>query len=289
MPSESSGSDNSVSSLQRALRLLNLLGESGPSRVSDLARNLGFTQATTHRLLQQLTEGELVVQLPQDKRYALGLGLACLAARAADQAGSGGAGQEGLLALCRPALVRLGAALGESVFLLVRTGFDAVCLDRWDGPVPIRTLTGDVGGRVPLGVGQGAMAILAHLPETEREEVLRYNVPRLNGAGTLDGVFMRAEIQRTRQQGFSATHTGILEGMSGVGVPVFDAGGRAVAALSVGSLAGRMEGDRLPVVVDMLQREARLLAPRINPFDKGLRRPADAFRWPLSQPQGAHR
>jgi DNA-binding IclR family transcriptional regulator len=39
------------------------------------------------------------------------------------------------------------------VFLLVRSGFHAVCLDRADGPFPIRSFTGDIGGRIPLGLG----------------------------------------------------------------------------------------------------------------------------------------
>jgi len=274
----SSNADSSVSSLQRAILLLHALGEAGPSRVSELARKLGFTQATTHRLLQQLSDGGLVQQLAHDKRYALGMGLATLAARAAEHVGDDGHGQGGLRALCRPVLTRLGGLLGESLFLLVRAGFDAICLDRWEGPMPVRTFTGDIGGRVPLGVGQGAMAILAHLPEDEREEVLRFNVPRLVGMGSLDGVYLRAEITRTRNQGYSATHTGVLEGMAGVGVPIFDAAERVVAAFSVGTLAARLSGDRLPVVVELLQREARALAPQINPFDRSLRRPADALR-----------
>jgi DNA-binding IclR family transcriptional regulator len=275
-----SPSEGSVSSLQRAIQLLHALAEAGPSRVSDLARALGFTQATTHRLLQQLTDGGLVHQLAHDKRYALGLGLATLAARAAEHVGAEG----GLRAICRPVLTRLGAALGETVFLMVRSGFDAVCLDRWEGPWPIRTFTGDIGGRVPLGVGQGAMCILAHLPHEEREEVLRYNVPRVVGMGVVDGVYLRAEISRTRELGYSSTNTGVLDGMAGVGVPIFDAAGRVAAAFSVGTLAARLSGERLPVVVGLLQKEAQALASQINPFDRSLRRPAEALRMAGSTP-----
>lgn len=273
--------DGSVTSLQRAVQLLHALAETGPARVSDLARTLGFTQATTHRLLQQLTEGGLVQQFSQDKRYALGLGLATLAARAADQVGAEG----GLRAICRPVLTRLGAALGETVFLMVRSGFDAICLDRWEGPWPIRTFTGDIGGRVPLGLGQGAMCILAHLPPAECEEVLRYNVPRVVGMGVVDGVYLRAEITRTRELGYSSTHTGVLDGMAGVGVPIFDAAGRVAAAFSVGTLAARLCGERLPEVVTLLRNEARALAPQINPFDRSLRRPAEALRMVGSTPK----
>jgi DNA-binding IclR family transcriptional regulator len=258
----------SVSSLSRAVAVLRALG-AGPSRVSELGKALGYTQATTHRLLQQLVQEGLVEQSAHDKRYALSLGLFELAARAGERGG--------LRGQCRPALLRLGASLGDSVFLLVRAGFDAMCLDRWEGPFPVRTFTGDIGGRVPLGVGQGSMAILAHLPEAEREEVIRHNVPRLSGMGPFDGVYLRTEIGKTRQQGYASTNSGLIEGMAGVGVPVFDARGEVVAALSVGTLSSRLEGERLQVVVQLLQREAKALSALINPFDRSLRRPSDAL------------
>ena len=272
MDKKTSGDDGSVSSLHRAVRILKALAagdEAGGQRVSDLAKALGYTQATTHRLLQQLVDEGLVEQSASNKRYALGLDFFALAARAGDAGG--------LRERCRPALLRLGASLGDSVFLLVRAGFDALCLDRWEGPFPIRSFTGDIGGRVPLGVGQGSMAILAHLPEAERDEVMRHNVPRIRHLGALDEVYLRTEVARVRRQGYANTNSGLIEGMAGVAVPVFDAAGRVAAALSVGTLTARLEGERLPVVVDLLQREARALQAQINPFDRTLRRPAHAL------------
>ena len=85
--------------------------------------------------MQQLIAEGLVEQGEQTRLYRLSIDFFALAARAGDN----GAFRE----LCRPSLLRLGASLGDSVFLLVRSSFDAVCLDRCDGPFPIRTFTGD--------------------------------------------------------------------------------------------------------------------------------------------------
>ena len=264
--------DSGVSSLHRAVQILRALAAGavdGGQRVSDLAKALSFTQATTHRVLQQLVDEGLVEQSAYDRRYALSLDFFALAARAGD---AGAFRQR-----CRPALLRLGASLGDSIFLLVRAGFDAMCLDRWEGPFPIRSFTGDIGGRVPLGVGQGSMAILAHLPEAERDEVMRYNVPRISHLGALDEVYLRTEVAKARERGYVNTNSGLIDGMAGVAVPVFDANGNVVAALSIGTLTARLEGERLQVVVQMLQREARGLVAQINPFDRTLRRPADGL------------
>jgi DNA-binding IclR family transcriptional regulator len=163
--------------------------------------------------------------------------------------------------------------LSDSVFLLVRNGFDAVCLDRVEGPFPIRTFTGDIGGKVPLGIGQGSLAILSFLPDEEREAVIRFNVPRLLDRGGFDEVGLRMQIQNVRKAGFSSLNTGLIPGMAGVGVPIADPEGRAVAALSIGTLSERLEGDRLPLVVDLLRKEADGIARHLNPFDPTLRYP----------------
>jgi len=130
---------------------------------------------------------------------------------------------------------------------------------------------------VALGVGQGALAILAFLPEAEREEVIRFNLSRVREYGVYDEVYLRTEIERVRQTGYAARNTGLLEGMAGVGVPVLDREGRAVAALSVGTIAARLNEDRLPTVVELLKREAAAIGPRIHPFDATLRRPTQSL------------
>jgi DNA-binding IclR family transcriptional regulator len=167
----------------------------GGERVTQLAQHIGLSQPTTHRLLRSLMDEGMVEQDARSKRYRLSLDFFALAARA------GNSGN--LRELVRPSLLRLSASLGDSLFLLARSGFDAVCLDRSEGPFPIRTFTGDIGGRVALGVGQGSLAILAFLPEEERDTVIHYNLPRLKDFHLYDEVFLRSEIENVRKLGYA--------------------------------------------------------------------------------------
>ncbi|MGY2233894.1 IclR family transcriptional regulator [Pseudomonas gingeri] len=263
-----------VSAVSRLFAVLRSLGQTPENgeRVTQLAENIGLSQPTTHRLLRSLMEEGMVEQDGRSKRYRLSLEFFALAARA---------GQSGnLRELVRPALLRLSASLGDSLFLLARSGFDAICLDRSEGPFPIRTFTGDIGGRVALGVGQGSLAILAFLPEDERETVIRYNLPRLRDFHLYDEVFLRSEVENVRKLGYAGRNTGVLQGMAGVAVPILDREGRAVAALSVATISDRLGPDRLPTVVELLKREAAVIGPRINPFDPLLRRPSQIFGAP---------
>jgi DNA-binding IclR family transcriptional regulator len=261
-------SERGPSSLRRALGMVRTLAGGDPSgtRLKDIAEAAACSQPTAHRALQDLIAEGFAEQVEGGKRYRLALDFFVLAARAG-QVG-------GLRDLARPALLRLSATLNDSVFLLVRDRFDAVCLDRVEGPFPIRTFTGDIGGRVPLGLGQGGLAILANLPDFERDEVLRFNMPRLLDRGFLDEAGLRTMLSHARQQGWVNLNTGLIPGMAGLGVPVCDAEGRAVAALSIGTLAERLKDDRLPNVVQLLQTEAAALGKKLNPFDPALRYPA---------------
>ncbi|MHA6789759.1 IclR family transcriptional regulator [Pseudomonas bijieensis] len=260
-----------VGAVSRLFAVLRSLGDTveGGERVTQLAQRIGLSQPTTHRLLRSLMDEGMVEQDARSKRYRLSMEFFALAARA------GNTGN--LRELVRPAMLRLSASLGDSLFLLARSGFDAICLDRSEGPFPIRTFTGDIGGRVALGVGQGSLAILAFLPEEERDTVIQYNLPRLKDFHLYDEVFLRSEVENVRTLGYAGRNTGVLQGMAGVAVPILDRDGRAVAALSVATVSDRLGPDRLPTVVDMLKREAALIGPRINPFDPLLRRPSQVF------------
>ncbi|SEG66420.1 transcriptional regulator, IclR family [Bosea lathyri] len=256
------------SSLRRALGLLRILaaGETAGMRLKDIASAAGCGQPTAHRALRDLIAEGFVSQVEGGKRYRLGLDFFVTAAR------SGQAG--GLRDLARPVLLRLSATLSDTVFLLVRNGYDAVCLDRIEGPFPIRSFTGDIGGKVPLGLGQGSLVMLAHLPEAERDAVIRFNIPRLLDRGFLDEAALRSALDKARQQGWVNLNTGLIPGMAGVAVPILDAEGRAVAALSIGTLAERLREERLPNVVSILRSEAETLGAKLNPFDVALRYPS---------------
>src|SRR5215216_6046770 len=103
--------------LSRSVRLLRLLAEQGPggARLTTLAAEARLPRPTVHRLLRALNDQQLVAFDSGTKRYTLGVDLFLLAARAGNPMG--------LRDLCRPVLLRLTASLGETLFLMVRSGY----------------------------------------------------------------------------------------------------------------------------------------------------------------------
>lgn len=132
----------------------------------------GLPHPTVLRLLRHLTGLGMVAWDPATKIYRLGtltfeLGLA--AAEHCDIRG-----------LCGDSLDRLQAETQDTCYLTMRSGFDAVCIDRREGASPIRVLTLDIGSRRPLGVGAAGLAILDCLPEEEAETVIQASESKLD-------------------------------------------------------------------------------------------------------------
>lgn len=256
--------------LQRAFAVLRVLADAKGEklRLTDIAARTGQAQATVHRVLQGLMQEGVVEQPAQSKGYQLSVAFFSLAAAA-------GTHQSSLRSLYRPAMLRLSGMLNDTIFLLVRSGFDAVCVDRVDGAFPVRSHTGDIGGRVPLGMGQGGLVLLASLPEAEREEVIRFNIPRLHHLGFVDEISMRVRIKECQELQYARSQgQGVFPNIAGLAVPVYDPNGVTVAALSVAAPIERINDERLPLIVEMLRREADGVGAQINPFDPALRRPS---------------
>lgn len=258
------------SSLSKAIHILKDLAENATEgvRLIDLARRLNLSQPSAHRLLKSLIVEGLVEQ--EGKSYRLSLEFFSIASQARRR--------EGILDIVRPSLLRLSATFNDTVFLLVRSNFDAICLDRVEGPFPIRSFTGDIGGKVPLGIGQGSIAILAYLPEEEREAIIKFNMPRIMDRAAIDEVDLRIKIEEVRRVGAAQMNFEMIEGMAGLGVPVLDRNGIAVASLSIGTLASRLTDTRSGTITDLLKAEAQAISSKLNPFDPTLRYPASALR-----------
>lgn len=265
MASDSTVTEGGSSGLHRSFLIIRALADAAePLRLTEIAEHTGLAQATAHRILRMLMAEKMVEQPTGSKLYRLSLDFFGLAV-------SVDSSHPTLRSLCRPILLRLSGMLNDTIFLLARTGFDAMCLDRSAGPFPIRTYTGDVGGRVALGVGQSGMVILAMLPEDERDEIIRFNVPRMQHLEYFDEIYLRSAIEQTRKVGY-ATNSWVapLSGMGGVAVPIMDRNGYPVAALSIGTLAERVNEKRLPAIVEVLRKEADKIGKQLHPFDTKL-------------------
>ena len=235
-----------LGSLLRGITVLRALAMGGRQGVAltHLSQQTGMTNSTIHRLLKQMLHERLVQQDGETRRYKLG-SLAFELGLAAEQ-------QFSLRGMCRRIVAQLAQDTEDAVYLVQRSGDEAVCIDRQEGAFPIRVLTLEVGGRRPLGLGAGGLAILAALPDDERAALLDVLKPVIESQWSFSMESLTRSIDSTRRDGYAVIRNRITAGTTAVGVHINDHMGRPVAALSVAAVNARMGGARIGHLQAML-------------------------------------
>jgi DNA-binding IclR family transcriptional regulator len=234
--------------LDRSVAILRYLRGAGSAgaKVATIADAIGLAPSTAHRIIGALERHGFIEREAATKRYRLGLSLFSLGVQAADSTG--------LRRVCRPALLQLAAETGDTVFLMGRSGFNTVCIDRQEGSYMIDSLTGSVGGQIPLGVGPASQAILAFLPPAEAEAVLRGNTalyPRFNG---LTAKEIADRLPQIRKQGYVADHGRLVMGISAIAVPIRPPERDVVASLAINMTSARCPVERQAELIERLKR-----------------------------------
>jgi DNA-binding IclR family transcriptional regulator len=256
-----------IRSVERAAAVVQVVADGGAagSRLTAIAAATGLQKTTVHRLLATLVQLGWLEQDATTGAFHLGLGLVAL--------GTAAANRHGLLDLANPRLLRLAELTADTVYLSVRIGARALCVDRVTGGFPIRTLTLGPGDRRPLGVGAGSLALLAWLPDEEIDPIITQSAAA--GSGPLaDPAVLHQLIDEARARGYAHNPGLIVPGASGVGVPVRGNDGRPIAALSVAAIDSRLAEPRRAQVVRWLTKEAAelesqlaTLSPNLNEAD----------------------
>lgn len=248
--------------LDRAVSILRYLGDAGQAGTSMamIGEALSLKQSTVHRIVSALERHGLVVREKETKRYRLGLTLFAMGARAADGTG--------LRQIARPSLLRLSAGTGDSVFLMARAGVNTVCVDRQQGAYVIDSLTGHVGGEIPMGVGAASQSILAFLPEREASVIIEVNAPLYSRYGDLSAAKVTASLESIRRKGFALDNGDLVAGIAAIAVPILPQGRDAIAAIAINLTSARLSEERLPELVAMLQEEVRSIEEQLNPLEE---------------------
>lgn len=243
--------NSGAGSLKRGVVLLKLLATAGARglALTELAEKSGIPHPSVHRLLGQLATERLSEFNSESRRYKLG--------PLAFELGLASSTMHDIRDLCEPAMEKLARETEDTVYLVVRSGFDAVCMHRKEGSFPIRTLVLEVGSRRPLGVGAGGLALLSAIGDEERAEIIERIAPSLAAFGKLTAEELAESCLQTRSLGAAVVQNRVNLGVKAVGMSFCDSIGQAVGALSVAALSQRLNRRRTQEVGDLLREATR--------------------------------
>lgn len=245
------------------LALTELIDNPGVS-ANATAKRLNLPRSTVHRLFTMLKQSGFAVQ-GADGAFAPGPELHRLAGRLRANVP--------YAELATPVLQELATSVGETCVLAIVTppslGMYFAAAASPPDPMRYNVELNRVGS---LAWGATARAILAYLPATEIEAVIRSAERSPNGARTLDPVRLRAELEQIRKNGFAVSHGHRTANAVGVAVPFFAADGSVVGDVSLLIPEARFRKERLGELVAALRHAAAQISVRlgyVRPDDPG--------------------
>lgn len=258
---------NGVQLLDRAILLIDLVANAGSegATLKMLCELSALNKVTCHRILNSLVDHGYLHRVHYGKHYRIGTKLLILGVKVANG--------PGLRTHFQPALERIRQITGETVMLMVRDKDDSVCIDRFDGEFQMQTLTGSIGGFVPLGVGPGSLAILSFMDREKREAILARNRPRIALYPELTPEKVEHWVAQTAEQGYAIDSGELIPGIAGIAVPVSVAGIGPVASLGLTLLSLRLSPELIERHVALLREEVAKIEPLLSPLDKRLNSP----------------
>ncbi|MGI8518268.1 MAG: IclR family transcriptional regulator [Acidimicrobiia bacterium] len=227
-----------LSSVRNAARILKAFTVDHKAYgVTELARALGLSTSTVHRLLTTLEIEHLIEKDHRIGKYRLGLAVYDLAAAVAP----GFDLSEALL----PPMTILRNRTGETVQVAVLDGRQVVYIERLDSPHTLRFFAEKQGRRNWAHCTSTGKVLLAFLAATDRERLFDgWILEPLTPRTITDLGKLTAELERVRDLGFAENNGESDLAVLSIGAPIRDATGQVIAALSLAGPVSRMEAER---------------------------------------------
>jgi DNA-binding IclR family transcriptional regulator len=251
----------------KALDVLEQVAAYGrPVRFATLLADSPFPKATLYRLLQTLTNQNMLEYDADHQTYSPGVRLVRLAHAAWTQSS--------LAPIARDHLDALSAEVGQTVHLAQLDNAQVLYVDKRNAAQPVEMFSdaGKVGPAYCTGVGK---AMLAFLPDADLERAIGQQSfhPFTEHTYTTREALM-AELSAIRARGYAFDREEHEPGIICIAVPVLSRRGRVVGGLSITGTTRRVSIDQLEKFAPRLARTAAAIAAE-----------AEAWQFPDTQMQ----
>lgn len=236
-----------VAAVDKALSLLEYLGDNPGVGVTEIASQTGSTKSQVFRLLFTLEQRGFVAKDPDTRGYRLGYRNLYLGDRTREQ--------NGLIRVARPVMDALAHESTENVHLVVREGVGSVVVALRESRQSLR-LYAQVGRRGPLHAGGASSVLLAFAPPDVRKAVLSSALPVFTKATVTDPKALERVLARIREQGYVVSREDLDEGAFSIAAPIRDHTGAVVAAISVAGPTSRLTQSVLDAHVESVRAAA---------------------------------
>jgi len=245
-----------VAALHKACEILDFLLVKGDATFTEIYTSLGHPKSSTYKTISTLESLGLVRMIGQSNRYALGLKLIELGAKAANKVDMTTEAKPILRALSMEShrTCHFGILDGsEVIYLLKENIHGAISLDTW------------AGKRLDVHCTAMGKVLLAWLPEKEVDRILagaRLTKYTPNTMTTAEDI--KAALVEVRARGWATDDEENNRMVRCVAAPVRDSRGKVCAAFSIITLTDLDNSEQLLALTNMVVDAAKALSKRLG-------------------------
>jgi DNA-binding IclR family transcriptional regulator len=226
-----------VSTLAKALDVLEALAEvDSDVGLTELAKRVHLSTPTLFRILSTLQARGYVQKNVQTSLYRLAL--------KTWEVGTAAFRRLAIREVARPWIEKLVKELGETVHLAVLQGLEVIFIDKLDSPQPVKVDT-DIGRRAPAHCTATGKAILPFKSRETLTELFSHKLKRFTEKTICDRTQLEREFALIQQNKYAMNREEWRDGVSAIGVPIWNHAGEVVAALSITTPTERFSEERV--------------------------------------------
>lgn len=237
--------DLSLSILKASL-VLRIVGDHQDGcTLTEVAKASKLGTTVCHRILATLEHERLLDKDAATGRFRLGLGMLSMAYKVQST--------HPLSRAAAPLVTEVVNRTQDIALLMVRDGDEVICIERKEGPFPVRASGTRIGTRLPMYCGGAPLAMLAFLSDEFIDRYLAtYPMEKRTERTVTDPRQIRKEIERVRRRGYTVGNQDLFDYVVAIGVPIFAPDGTLLGSLSIGGVEQRYTPKRIKEVGEWL-------------------------------------
>ena len=247
--------ESKAPAISRAAAILRLLGKSdSPLGLQTIARSLNLVPSTCLYVLRALVDEEFVAFDPDTKRYSLEAGVLTLARHWLRR--------NQFTDLSQPVLNRISQDFDVSVLGVNVVGLEHIIVVGISQAGNNFQISAQVGSRFPALISATGRCIVAFGNYSEEELQDKFKTLRWDEPPTFTE--WKAQINKTRTQGFAVDEGNYISGVTVVAAPVWKTRDKLSHALVAIGISSSLKRTGLPELQDALLKSAQTLSNQLS-------------------------
>ncbi|MBQ7164063.1 MAG: IclR family transcriptional regulator [Clostridia bacterium] len=245
-----------INSLARGLKILDIIHEHGKIGVTELSKFLGVNKSSAYRLLITLEEYGYVEQIGENGKYTLGLKLCKFREKILDN--------YDIRIIARPFMETLSSVTGEAAGLSIMKDNKVILIDCCNSPHHLGVIL-QIGDVEELNCTAHGKAMLYSLPEDEQRRLLKAENLKRHTPNTMTNVEdIIKESRLNKERNYAVDNEEMTLGMRCIATNIYDFNGKVVAAIGISGPTNRLPSDKIPDCIAAVMETANNISRKLG-------------------------